>query len=279
MKKLLILLFSLLISFNSYGLFHKTVCVETDSQLRDGVIYLPNKTKPFSGKNLCKYENGQNKSKGNIKDGKKNQLWTEWEENGQIKLERRYNFNQILREKNYQNGVEMNDTSFSFNENGQKEADRHYKDGKLVSETKYLYYDSGQKKQQTNFIDGIQYGKVTAWFENGLISSKGFFKGPKLVNETRYSYYEKGQIEEEVNYKDGKLDGKYSEWFENGQKKRDGNFKDNKADGNWTWWFENGQKSEEGNYKDDEKDGKTTRWQDGKVSVSYYKDGECISGC
>ena len=41
----------MLISFNSYGsIFDKTVCVETDSQLRDGVIYLPNKTKPFSGK-------------------------------------------------------------------------------------------------------------------------------------------------------------------------------------------------------------------------------------
>ena len=134
MKKLLILLFSLLISFNSYGgLFDKTVCVETDSQLRDGVIYLPNKTKPFSGKNLCKYQNGQNKSKGKIKDGKKNELWTEWKENGQIKLERTYNFDQIVREKNYQNGVEINDTSFSFNEKGQLEIKGHYKEGILVS--------------------------------------------------------------------------------------------------------------------------------------------------
>ena len=75
MKKLLILLFSTLISFNSYGgLFDKTVCVETDSQLRDGVIYLPNKTKSFSGISLCKYVNGHKKSKGKIKDGKKNEL-------------------------------------------------------------------------------------------------------------------------------------------------------------------------------------------------------------
>jgi len=112
MKKLLLL--SILISFNSYGgLFDKTICVETDSQLRDGLIYLPNKTKPFSGKNLCEYQNGQNKSKGKIKDGKKNELWTEWEDNGQIKLERTYNFGQIEREKNYQNGKEINDISFS----------------------------------------------------------------------------------------------------------------------------------------------------------------------
>ena len=68
MKKLLILLFSILISFNSYGLFHKTVCVETDAQERGGIIYLPNKTKPFTGENLCVYlSNDQYLSKGKIK--------------------------------------------------------------------------------------------------------------------------------------------------------------------------------------------------------------------
>jgi len=74
MKKLLILLFSLLISFNSYGgWFDKTVCVETsDVQDRDGIIYLSNETKPFSGKNLCKYDNGQKEKEGNYKDGKLN---------------------------------------------------------------------------------------------------------------------------------------------------------------------------------------------------------------
>jgi len=36
-----------------------------------------------------------------IKDGKKNELWTEWEENAQIKL-RYYNFDKIVIEKNYQ---------------------------------------------------------------------------------------------------------------------------------------------------------------------------------
>ena len=54
MKKLLILLFSILISFNSYGdSSDKTICVETDNQI------------------ICKYENGQIKSEENYKDGKK----------------------------------------------------------------------------------------------------------------------------------------------------------------------------------------------------------------
>ncbi len=87
MKKLLILLFSILISFNSYG---ETICVETDAQERDGIYYLPNETKPFTGKNLCKYENGQIESEGNFKDGKVDGKMTMWHENGQIESEKNY---------------------------------------------------------------------------------------------------------------------------------------------------------------------------------------------
>ena len=158
MKKLLILLFSLLISLNSYGLFEKTVCVETDSQLRDGVIYLPNKTKPFSGKNLCKYENGQNKSKGKVKDGKKNDIWTEWEENGQIKLEITYNFGQIVREKNYQNGALINETQYTYYENGQIRSERNYKDGKQHG-----------KWSQSKLMGGF----TTFCYQNGKMSWTG----------------------------------------------------------------------------------------------------------
>ena len=100
MKKLLILLFSILISFNSYGLFglfEKTICVDTDGQERDRVIYLPNKTKPFTGENLCKYENGQNKSKGKVKDGKIDDKWTYWFKNGQILKEATYKDGMCIR--------------------------------------------------------------------------------------------------------------------------------------------------------------------------------------
>ena len=64
-------LFPILISCNSYsGSSDKTVCVDTDALIRNGIIYLPNETKPFTGNNLCKYENGQIKSERTYKDGK-----------------------------------------------------------------------------------------------------------------------------------------------------------------------------------------------------------------
>tara|TARA_B110000967_G_C18734610_1_gene484417 strand:- start:413 stop:592 length:180 start_codon:yes stop_codon:yes gene_type:complete len=49
MKKLLILLFSMLISFNSYG---KTVCDLTDALLFENeLLFVPSETKPFTGEN------------------------------------------------------------------------------------------------------------------------------------------------------------------------------------------------------------------------------------
>ncbi len=64
---LVLFLFPILISFNSYGDSSDiTICVETDAKNRSGVVYLPNETKPFSGKDLCEYENGQVKTKGVI---------------------------------------------------------------------------------------------------------------------------------------------------------------------------------------------------------------------
>ena len=71
MKKLLLLLFSTLISFNSYGDSpDETICVETDALMKNGMIYLPNKIGPFTGKDLCKNENGQIKREENYKNGK-----------------------------------------------------------------------------------------------------------------------------------------------------------------------------------------------------------------
>ena len=68
MKKLIILLFSIFISINSYGgIFSETVCFETDGQ---NIVFLPNETDPYTGKYLCKYNNGQKEKEGNYKDGK-----------------------------------------------------------------------------------------------------------------------------------------------------------------------------------------------------------------
>ena len=139
-------LFPILISCNSYsGSSDKTVCVDTDALIRNGIIYLPNETKPFTGNNLCKYENGQIKSEGNYKDGKPDGKVTGWFENGQIQT--------VL---NLKDG-KLNGKVIDWYENGQIEAEGNYKDGKLD-------------------------GKATYWHENGKIKGKVTFKDGKCIS-------------------------------------------------------------------------------------------------
>jgi len=68
MKKLIILLFSLFISINSYGgLLKEGICFETDGQ---NVVFLLNETDPYTGTYLCIYKNGQKEKEGKYQDGK-----------------------------------------------------------------------------------------------------------------------------------------------------------------------------------------------------------------
>ena len=86
MKKLIIFLFSICISFNSYsGIFSETICFETDGQ---SIVFLPNDINPYTGKYLCKYENGQKKKEGRYKNGRLIGKWTVWSETIRSKLQR-----------------------------------------------------------------------------------------------------------------------------------------------------------------------------------------------
>jgi len=269
MKKLLILLFSILLSFNSYGgLFDKTVCVETETVERGGLIYLPNKTKPFSGKNLCEYDSGQYKSQGKYKNGKRKDVWTEWEKNGQI-----------LTEEKYKDGNLIITTYFFYYKNGQKKSEENYIDG--VEDGKFtIWHENGQKAEEGNAKDGKQEGWWTYWHENGQKAKDGNFT--LEFNEISYAQFitsvKQGKVssvkitgkqisgvntrgEKFATYNPGDL-GLMNDLLKNGvtvlaiKPTNKNSLFISSFDGKWTKWNENGQIESESN----------------------WKDGECISG-
>ena len=167
---LVLFLFPILISCNSYsGSSDKTVCVDTDALIRNGIIYLPNETKPFTGNNLCKYENGQIKSEGNYKDGKPDGKVIDWYENGQIEAE-----------GNYKDGKPDGKVTGWF-ENGQIQTVLNLKDGKLDGKV-IDWYENGQIEAEGNYKDGKLDGKATYWHENGKIKGKVTFKNGKCIS-------------------------------------------------------------------------------------------------
>ena len=118
MKKLIIFLFSIFISINSYGgIFSETVCFETSGQ---NIVFLPNDTYPYSGKYLCKYDNSQKEKEGGYKDGRMIGKWTVWYESGLKKSE-----------ANYKNGKLDGKLIEWFQFNGEIKREENYKNGKL----------------------------------------------------------------------------------------------------------------------------------------------------
>ena len=65
--KIIILLFSIFISINSYGgIFSETICFETDGQ---NIVFLTNETDAYTGNYLCRHKNGQKEKEGEYQDG------------------------------------------------------------------------------------------------------------------------------------------------------------------------------------------------------------------
>ena len=225
MKKLLILLFSLLISFNSLG---ETGCSEKNSkwadliestvyfQIRDNSYYLPNQSKPYSGENLCVYErsSGQFYLKGVIKKGKKHGIEKIWNENGELMSEYKYKNGVLLRKTIFGNDS-IKIAEINLNKLGQKHGKEIY------------WHDNGQKSSEVYFKNGELNGVATSWDENGQ----------KTIVST---------------LKNDNLHGRYTEFYENGQKQAEGNFKNDKFDGKWIEWYEDGQIKSKATYKDGE---------------------------
>ncbi|SVE31145.1 uncharacterized protein METZ01_LOCUS483999, partial [marine metagenome] len=135
-----------------------SICVETEAQIINGIIFLPNMNEPFAGNNLCKHINGQVKSKGEITDGKNDGKWIWWHENGQKGLE-----------KNYKDGKLDGKVTGWYNHiglDGQIWSEKHYKDGKKDGKWT-TWSESGQIRSEEHYKDGKKDGKWTTWSESG----------------------------------------------------------------------------------------------------------------
>ena len=116
---------------------------------RDGLMYEGDSETPFTGVRVDKYENGQKKLEGTLKDGKREGLATSW------------------------------------HENGKKKGELTFKDGKpegLMTE----WHENGQKSYEVTSKDGKPEGLMTAWYKNGKKKYEGTFKDGKQVSETKW---------------------------------------------------------------------------------------------
>ena len=123
------------------GCAERTICVEEAETKSDGVFHLPNQVRPFTGRNLCEFENGQKRLEGRYEDGKREGVWTWWHENGRKMMEGSYQDNKRV-------GI-----WFVAYENGLKQSEGPFRDDKR--DGKWIYWDTdGQVKFERIWDDG-----------------------------------------------------------------------------------------------------------------------------
>lgn len=163
MKKLIALL---VITLFMWGCQEKEVDM-SQKQIRNGVVYLVNEDKPYSGIIVKKYENGQIEIKERYKDG-----LPEGEQ-------------------------------YFYHSNGQVSMKGTFKKGKVVGEAT-SYYEDGQIENKLMYKDGLLDGEAISYHPNGKVKYSGAFaKGEK---EGDFKYYDKdGKPIVTATYENGKL--------------------------------------------------------------------------
>ena len=224
---------------------------------RDGVTYLPNTDKPFSGYAKRAYEKEQVEVLAQLKDGYVVRL-KQWQENGTPRWDIGF-----MEGKVGVGGLPW-------------KVEPPLEEGEVSHGLATLWHENGQKRIEANYKDGKRDGLYTSWHENGQKKGEGTYKEGKLDGPVN-TWHENGQKKAEITFKDGKKDGLATQWYENGQKREEGNLKNSKPDGPVNTWYENGQKMKEENYKD----GKlmsAVQWKPNgqKCPVTDIKDGNGV---
>lgn len=228
------------------------------------------------------YQNGMIQSKGYLDaDGKKTGDWREWDINGNIKLEAKWEGGKLLdangivtywhsngqkhREGAVENGLREGEWTEWFEDGRIRITNRHRKGRKHGLETQW-YIPPGSKgihKEVVPYQDGIINGRVYAYFENGFTHSWSDWVNNEMDGDSQEYALIDGVyfLREEGAYVESNKDGRWTTWWSKGNKWKEETYKIfrapnsrvkvGKLHGIYTIWYitsGGGQKSEEGEY-------------------------------
>jgi antitoxin component YwqK of YwqJK toxin-antitoxin module len=134
----------------------------------------------FSNKTFMKsyYENGKPKKIENYDSlGVKNGIWSDFYDNGQIKIEQYFtnkntNLDNAANKNSY--GKRTKTLSYYY-PNGQLRFTLNYSNDKIENGLFIEYYPSGNKKISGNLSNELRSGNWTEFYESGIIKSSGQF--------------------------------------------------------------------------------------------------------
>ena len=209
------------------------------------------------------YREGVLTGEGVLDDlGHEQGLWKEYHPNGQVKSR-----------GEYKDGKRIGPWMF-FHANGKEEQKGEYdKKGRAQGPWKW-YYESGNLLREEIYVNDLQEGIMIEYSDTGNVITKGeYIEGLK---EGKW-IYEMGDYREEGVYKSGKRDGLWKHYYTNGTLRFEGNFIDGNPDGKHKYYYENGKAKEQGKYIVGRKDGDWEYFNETGVlflTITYKNDVE-----
>tara|TARA_B110000116_G_scaffold272288_1_gene296345 strand:- start:1017 stop:1601 length:585 start_codon:yes stop_codon:yes gene_type:complete len=177
MKKLAITFLTILFCLTSSIAWSETLS-PTDLVKRNGIHYKMFTNVPFTGSVKGKDKDGYFE-KGTYKDGKKNNVFETYYENGQL------------------------------------ESKGTFKDGKFDGVYEY-YHENGQLCSKGTYKNSKEEGLWVFYHDNGELWYKGTYKNGKEEGLWE-EYYDNGRLDRKGTYKDGKLNGISEHYYKNGK--------------------------------------------------------------
>jgi antitoxin component YwqK of YwqJK toxin-antitoxin module len=209
-----------------------------------------------------RYDNGQEKYRGEMRENKKHGKWTYWYRNGTKE-----------REEEYVDGIAHGKWRY-WDLKGKECGWAEFTDG---TGTRKMWYENGKKEREERFKNGMKDGKWIYWFENGKPESDIEYRDGILHGPAR-TWFANGQMQSEYHWQDGGPHGRCRQWYESGNLKEEGNF-DRGTGMMIAYWDEAGKKRGEMSYKGDKLHGKYRLWnRNGElVREEIYENGRLVS--
>lgn len=190
------------------------------------------------------HPNGQVKREVSFRDGKREGIWREFDENGNV-----------LRSQTYKKGALLSEGVVGTDGKRRGEYKEFYADSTLRAEGEYLngektgewryYYQNGQLEEKGMFKEGKQDGIWIWYYDNGKIQiEEMFFKG--IANGAYKEYDTEGKLIVSGTYFDGMKAGKWME--EIGDMYEEGEYRNDQKVGEWTSFYDNGKTAFKGSY-------------------------------
>lgn len=161
----------------------------------DSLVYYKDELKPYTGKSIGYYDNGNIEMEDFYIDGRLHGISKSYYPNGNIESK-----------ITYQNGA-LYDTAFYFYKSGEIETTIIFEEGG-VKELLTNFNESSQIMAKGHTINGIENGKWYFYYPNGIKSSFEIYDNGILVDST-FSYFPDGKLRGKGYFKQGLKHGTF----------------------------------------------------------------------